>query len=168
MPESVFLCLQSLSLLLFLLLLYSSSFPFLSLFTRHNTTFSISISVNNLYVCRSHIIFALNCGVEYLPYRRVNEKEVALYFLLSPSGVEEMTRKQRTFDSISSKIIPNMNTNEQEFGIRTYYKNPKLVRSIMNETVTNMHYKETEKINSKWTLPLFLSRFVRCISSSSL
>jgi hypothetical protein len=38
-----------------------------------------------------------------------------------------------------------MNTNEQEFGIRTDYHNPKLVQSIMNNTVTNLHYKETGK-----------------------
>lgn len=123
------------------------------------------------YVCRSHIIYALNCGVGYLPYQRINEKEVALDFLLSPSGVEEMTRKQRTFESLSSKIIPNMNTNEQEFGLRINYKNPKLVQSIKSNTVTNMRYKETERNNIEtgiWRgIPLFLSRLVRCISSST-
>jgi hypothetical protein len=101
------------------------------------------------YVCRCHIIYALNCGVGYLPYRRINEKEVALDFLVSPSGEEELRRKRRAFDSISSKIIPNMNTNEQEFGIRTSYKNPNLVQSIMNNTVTNMLYKVTDDKKKK-------------------
>jgi len=101
------------------------------------------------YVCRSHIVFALNCGEGYLPYQRNDEKKVELYFLMSQAAADELRRKQGTFESIASKIVPNMNTNEQEFGIRTHYNNPDLVQSIMKNAVTNLHYKETGKKKTK-------------------
>ena len=98
------------------------------------------------YVCRSHLIFALNCGEGYLPYKRNADNYLVAYFPISPAAdAAELTHKQRTLDSIASKIFPNTNTNEQEFGIRTSYKNPILVQAIMCNNVTNMHYEENEK-----------------------
>ena len=72
------------------------------------------------YVCRSHLIFALNCGEGYLPYKRNADNYLVAYFPISPAAdAAELTHKQRTLDSIASKIFPNTNTNEQEFGVRT-------------------------------------------------
>jgi hypothetical protein len=104
------------------------------------------------YVCRSHLIFAANSGEGYLPYQTGPDNNLIVDFLVRPTAnVAELRRIQPRLNSIISKISPNMVTNEQEFGVNTSYKNPKLERSIKNNTVTNMRYKETEteKINSE-------------------
>jgi hypothetical protein len=96
------------------------------------------------YVCRSHLIFAANCGEGYLPYQIGPDNNLIVDFLVRPTAnAAELGRIHPTLSSIFSKITPNMVTNEQEFGINTSYKNPKLVQSIKNNTVTKMCYKET-------------------------
>ena len=122
------------------------------------------------YVCRSHLIFAANSGEGYLPCQTGPDNNLIADFLVRPTvNVAELRRIEPILNSIISKLSANMVTNEQVFGINTSYKNSRLVQSIKSNTVTNIRYKETEpeKTKSKWTLPLFLSRFVRCMSSSS-
>lgn len=87
---------------------------------------SILKDIINL-VCDNHLLKAINCNKNYLPFRKQTGKIVLLTFL--PLSNDD----RQILISIGDKIIPNMNTQEINFTINSDMTSPEIIRSMTNE-----------------------------------
>jgi hypothetical protein len=87
------------------------------------------------YVCRSHKLYALNCGQSYLPIGFKDGKQPYLAFLLPEDA---LAGHKKVLDSIANKISQEMNHQTDVTVEEFTYKNDSLIQPMLNNTVTNI------------------------------
>jgi acetone carboxylase gamma subunit len=86
------------------------------------------------FVCSNHESFALNCGKGYVPYHRRDNT-----ITMITSGPADNPEEQELINSIAKKNLATMYVPEKiEDVIKFSYINPEVIRSLQNNTVTNI------------------------------
>jgi hypothetical protein len=92
------------------------------------------------YVSLNHKINALNCGQSYLPMGFKDEKPYPAFLPLQSS----LQGHEEEIESVAKKIYQQMNFQPAVTGEEFTYKNPNLVKSIQNNTVTNIFITKSQ------------------------
>jgi hypothetical protein len=87
------------------------------------------------YLSDNHLVYAKNCGEDYLPYYYQDDTTFGLLF----SNKDNLKEEDFLYrDEITSKIIPLMNITDIGLYVINEFKDNDVIKSIQKDTVTNI------------------------------
>ncbi|CUR51800.1 protein of unknown function [Nitrosotalea devaniterrae] len=89
------------------------------------------------YISRNHLLYAKNCGEDYLPYKDdAGIKEFGIF-----PGLKYSENEQRVIDRLIRDIVPNMNHEKKGIQYDHTSNHEQLNNSMKNDVITNIFFE---------------------------